>query len=256
MNSKYKIGIGILVVLIAGGLYLKKDTSVDVPLEESDEEVEMVVVETEVEEYLDAKLNLDEYRVDESDMIHVPSFFDTIVILEDTINNDEIEGLIQMREEEKLARDVYDAMYDKWGLSVFTNISASEQTHTDTIKYLLDKYEVDDPVMDDERGVFTSPVYFELYNQLVAKGEVSLSEALIVGVTIEDLDIFDLEELLIGTVNLDIISAYENLIKGSRNHMRAFIRLLDREGGIYEAQYLSQEEIDEIVSAQQERGRI
>lgn len=49
-----------------------------------------------------------------------------------------------MREEEKLARDVYLTFGEKWGLTLFTNIAKSEQTHTDAVKTLLDRYEIKD----------------------------------------------------------------------------------------------------------------
>ena len=49
-------------------------------------------------------------------------------------------GLIYMYEEEKLARDVYNALYDKWKLPVFRNIASSEETHMESIALLLDRY--------------------------------------------------------------------------------------------------------------------
>ena len=42
----------------------------------------------------------------------------------------EASDLIFLREEEKLARDVYLALYDAWGTPIFLNISSSEQKHT------------------------------------------------------------------------------------------------------------------------------
>ncbi len=139
---------------------------------------------------------------------------------------EEISGLLLMREEEKLARDVYLELYDQWSQNIFNNIASSEQTHTDAVKVLLDAYGVEDPVLSDERGSFTS----------------------------EDLDIKDLNVLLENTENEDIIFVYENLRKGSRNHMRAFITQIENNGGTYEAQYLEQAEIDAIVSGEHETG--
>ena len=252
MNIKYKIIIGIMVALVAGYL-LTWGGGNDVKIENVEDDV--VVLGEDIESSI-IETSFEEYVVDESDMINAQSLFVEGEIEESSLAEEEIVGLIQMREEEKLARDVYAQLYDKWGLNIFTNISSSEETHTNTVKYLLDKYEIDDPVLDDTRGMFTSEVYSELYKSLVEKGETSLVDALIVGATIEDLDIFDLEELLLETQNNDIKLAYENLVKGSRNHMRAFVRLLEREGGVYKAQYLSQEEIDGIIAGEQEQGRI
>lgn len=163
-------------------------------------------------------------------------------------------GLILMREEEKLARDVYQTLYAKWGQRIFSNIAASEQTHTDTVKYLIDRYELDDPVKDDTIGVFTNAEMQKLYDELVAEGNKSLIAALTVGATIEDLDMKDLQALLQETESEDIRIAYDNLLRGSRNHMRAFNRQLEKNGATYEARYLSQEEIDEILAGEQESG--
>ena len=66
--------------------------------------------------------------------------------------------LTYMREEEKLARDVYIFLYDKWGSQIFNNISVSEQTHMDAIKTLLDRYGIPDPVADKGPGVFTTRI--------------------------------------------------------------------------------------------------
>ncbi len=167
----------------------------------------------------------------------------------------EKEGLIKMREEEKLARDVYLTLYDKWKLPVFYNISTSEDRHTLSIKRLLDKYGIKDPVKVDKRGEFSNPEFKKLYNDLVAKGSKSLVDAITVGALIEELDIYDLEKLMKDVDNRDIKMVYVNLTKGSRNHLRSFIYQLEREGiKTYKGSYLSQKEIDKIISSPRERG--
>jgi len=163
-------------------------------------------------------------------------------------------GLTKMREEEKLARDVYQVLYEKWGAQVFANITQSEQRHMDAVKALLDKYNLPDPVTDLSVGAFTSPEMQELFDKLVAQGEQSLVEALKVGATIEDLDLYDLYELLKQTDNADIQRVYENLAKGSRNHLRAFTTQLSLNGVTYEAQFLTQEQVDDIITSPMERG--
>ncbi len=138
------------------------------------------------------------------------------------LSNNEIDGLIQMREEEKLARDVYTKLFEKWDIRSFGNISGSEQTHTSRIKDLLEKYNLPDPVTDDVVGVFQNPKMTELYKNLVEKGNVSLKDALEVGVTIEEMDIKDLKEKIAQTSNQEIIFVYNNLLNGSYNHLQAF----------------------------------
>ena len=174
----------------------------------------------------------------------------------DKNNLDEIEkeGLFLMREEEKLARDVYLNLYEKWDLKTFYNIAQNEKTHMEAIKLLLDRYDLKDPIGKDIIGVFENEKLQGLYNELVTQGGESLEQALKVGALIEELDIYDLKELLSKTNNDDIKIVYLNLLKGSRNHLRSFDTQLNRNGFSYEVKFLSQKEYDSIASSAQERG--
>lgn len=198
-------------------------------------------------------VNSAEYVVDASDMVDGNTLISNIKKSE--LSDKEIAGLILMREEEKLARDVYTTLGNIWGTRIFSNISASEQTHADAIKVLLTRYGIKDPVTVDTVGVFTSKNMQELYNTLTTKGKASLADALVVGATIEDLDIRDLENLKKETTKEDILITYNNLQKGSRNHMRAFVKNIQANGGSYTPQYISQSEYTAIVAASQEKGR-
>ena len=170
------------------------------------------------------------------------------------LSDAELEALAFMREEEKLARDVYLRMYEIWDQRIFTNIANAEQTHMDAVLRLLEKYDLEDPASDTPQGVFTDPVLQGLYDMLVAQGSASLVDALIVGATIEDLDIFDLQRQLAVVDNQDIILVFENLTKGSRNHMRAFSSRLADLGVVYTPVYISQEEYDAIINSDTETG--
>jgi hypothetical protein len=167
----------------------------------------------------------------------------------------DIEGILYMREEEKLARDVYLTLYEQWGLSIFQNIANSEQTHMDAIKTLIDRYGLDDPVTGNDVGKFIDPTLRSLYADLVAMGSQSLADALRVGAAIEEIDILDLEKYISQTNARDIQRVYENLTRGSRNHLRSFVTTLERQAGeAYEPQYLGQEAYGNIVSAPTESG--
>jgi hypothetical protein len=136
-------------------------------------------------------------------------------------------GLIQMREEEKLARDVYIEMCSQWGGNVFCNIKESEQSHMDAILKMLTKYGVPDPVAKDESGnivagKFTNPEIQKIYDCLIEMGSVSLQDAICVGVIIEEMDIEDIDKLLDGTEKPDLQRVYTNLINGSYNHLKSF----------------------------------
>ena len=159
-----------------------------------------------------------------------------------------------MREEEKLARDVYTYLYTKWNILIFNNIASSEQAHTDAVLVLLNKYGISDPVENNGMGIFTNPDLQRLYTDLTQQGSVSLLNALLVGATIEDLDISDLNSALLSVDNADIEYVYDNLNKGSRNHLRSFFSQIQIQNGTYEAQFISQDEFDEIVNSPIERG--
>lgn len=173
---------------------------------------------------------------------------------DESLSEVEKTDLIYIREEEKLARDVYQTLYEKWGVQVFANIAQSEQTHTETVRDLLEKYDVTDPVTDDSVGVFQNKELQRLYDDLVGQGAVSEVEAFRVGALIEELDIKDLQEAIDRTDNADIAFAYENLIRASRNHLRSFTKQLTARGGTYTPQYISAEEYVGITATDTERG--
>jgi len=178
----------------------------------------------------------------------------TYLPMED-LSEAEAAALTWMVEEEKLARDVYLALYEKWEIPAFANIAQSEQRHMDAVGSLLTKYSLSNPTEGLDQGSFQNPELQDLYNSLVASGSESVEQAIRVGCTIEDLDIKDLNERLEETDNQDITLVFGNLKRGSENHMRAFSSLLAVYGfEPYEAQFLSQEEIDEILASAPSKG--
>ena len=137
-----------------------------------------------------------------------------------------------MREEEKLARDVYLTMYEFYksydGSSIFKNIAKSEQSHMDALKKLLDKYQLDDPAQENI-GEFTNTDLQALYAELVIKGRESYLSALEVGVTIEEKDMIDIQLAIDEAEQYpDLIKVYSNLLDGSKNHLRAFTSQIER----------------------------
>jgi len=170
----------------------------------------------------------------------------------DILSDAEKEGLIFMREEEKLAQDVYLYFYEKYGNNIFNNIAKAESTHMASLKTLLDKYNLKDPVLVEDIGYFQNEMLGGLYTQLTEAGNVSLVEAIKVGLTIEDLDIKDLMEYTIDLRNADMITIYESLTKGSRNHMRSYYSQLVQNGGTYEPQFITQELFDYIINSPRE----
>jgi len=168
------------------------------------------------------------------------------------LTNNEISDLLFLREEEKLARDVYLYSYDLYGLQIFKNISNSEQQHMNSVLQLLTNYNLKDPG-SEIRGEFTNPELQSLYNSLVEKSKISLLEALKVGNTIEDLDINDISENEKRTSKMDLLNVYALLKCGSRNHLRNFYSQVEQNNGTYEPVYISINEFEDIISSSNEQ---
>lgn len=181
-----------------------------------------------------------------------------------------------MREEEKLARDVYLTFAQKYPAQiVFQTIATdSEQTHTDTMYAKLVQYDVPDPnpatnELPASLGVFTGaefgPYFTTKFNELVAKGSSSELAALYVGAFIEELDMNDIivcpqvirdtHPEITGACGLEytdaqgLISSYTSLVQGSENHLRAYVGQIEAVIGVgnYQAQYLPQDVVDAIL---------
>lgn len=139
-----------------------------------------------------------------------------------TLTDAEIYHLTYMREEEKLARDVYLTLSEYYSAAIFVNISGSEQRHMDALKRLILKYGLQDPVVDDDVGEFTNQDFSVLYDKLVDRGMKNYCAALRVGIDIEDLDIEDIADALEDVEAQDLERVLNNLLLGSENHLNAF----------------------------------
>jgi len=172
------------------------------------------------------------------------------------INETEKNAILFMREEEKLARDVYDFLYEEWGTQIFDNISRSEEHHMQALLCLINRYGLEDPVGGNGPGKFNNEQLTTLYETLIADGTTNLAGALAVGAIIEDLDIYDLVRLSTSgeTDNEDVLAVFEELTKGSRNHLRAFLRKLTQYGVRYTPTYISEKTFAEIVNSDRETG--
>jgi hypothetical protein len=174
----------------------------------------------------------------------------------ETVSPTESSSLAFMREEEKLANNVYKLLGTNWGTQtrVFTNIAASEASHTEAIRQLLVRYALADPAAELEDGVYQNQTLQQLYNALIQQGSLSYIDALKVGCAIEEIDILDLQIALLNIDNQDIRVVYNNLTLGSRNHLRSFVKALALVGITYEPQYLSPEAYLAIVNTPLEKG--
>lgn len=191
-----------------------------------------------------------------------------------TLDVTEASHLTFMREEEKLARDVYLTFAEMYpNQKVFSNIATkSEQTHTDTMRDKLEQFGLQDPNpttndLPSSIGLFSGDewgwYFMQKFAELTAKGSNSELDALYVGALIEELDMHDIADC--PTVMVDagypdpcglhytdenvLQTSYSSLIDGSENHLRAYVGQIEAVIGVgnYEAQYLTQEAVDTIL---------
>lgn len=134
----------------------------------------------------------------------------------------EAAAVTYMREEEKLARDVYTKLAATSGNPVFTRIASSEQRHMDAMGRIITRYGLTDPAKGEAAGQFQNQDLQRLYDELVAKGSASPAAAVQVGLSIEKLDINDLNAREATSKHSDVRWVFQQLERGSNNHLRAF----------------------------------
>ncbi len=175
---------------------------------------------------------------------------------DEIINNIELnladkDALLFMLEEEKLARDTYDYLNNLWSLNQFANIKVSEQSHMNSVANLLTINNVLYNILP--LGEFDNPELQSLYDQFVIDGSISIDNALQIGATIEDLDIRDLQTYIDATSNTALITVFESLQCGSRNHLRSFVSTIENSGANYVPQYITQEMYNLIINNSNEQ---
>ena len=164
------------------------------------------------------------------------------------------EQLTRMREEEKLARDVYITLARTSGLQIFERIAKAESQHMHAVSQLTGGALPANAGVELPVGNFVDPQFQALYGSLVASGNASPVAALTVGVRIEEMDIRDLQALLSQNPPQNIARVLEHLQQASKNHLRAFSQELGRMGGAYTPEFLNQQEFNKIVNSNDERG--
>lgn len=195
----------------------------------------------------DEMAGIETESIEKSLLLNLEECTDSIftTTIEDLTDAD-IVGLNLMREEEKMAHDVYLYFFENYELTIFDRIATSESKHADAVLRLLNHFELEDPTID-EAGVFTNEEMQSLYNQLTEMGNASVEAALSAGALIEETDIADLQELLDNTENADLTTVYSHLLKGSYQHLKAFSRTLLTYNITYVPVVLTQEAYDAIL---------
>ena len=162
------------------------------------------------------------------------------------ITQADIAGLMLMREEEKMAKDVYTFFFNKFNYRIFNNISKSETVHSEAVLRVINYYKLTDPATN-VTGTFTDAHMQELYTKFTSEAK-TVEDALKTGAFIEEYDITDLKKLIDETDNTYIKRVYTNLKKGSENHLRAFTRMLKFRGIVYVPVKLPEEEYLAIIN--------
>ncbi|WP_158089233.1 DUF2202 domain-containing protein [Magnetofaba australis] len=170
------------------------------------------------------------------------------------LNQVETEHLLFMREEEKMARDVYQRLFQRWGVSVFASITRSEQRHVDAVGRQIQRYGVPDPMNPDIPGQFKDPRLADLYKKLIARGDRSIESALRVGGVIEETDIRDLDNAIAQTRQPEIVRVYTLIQRGSFNHLRAFVHGLELRGVAYAPSILDSQRVKQILQQPMDTG--
>lgn len=196
-----------------------------------------------------ATIEKEEVEIEEEIVVEETSQPEEMENVDEPLSPEEIAGISYVREEEKLARDLCLTMYEQWGLKFFQNIGDSEAAHSDVAKRLIIRYELEDPVGEDEVGLFSNETLRELYKQLIAQGTLSRIDAIKVGAAIEEISILDLEKYLLQTDDSEIQLVYEGLLEGSYGHLHSFVRMFEQQSGeVYQPQHLDLEKFNTVMA--------
>jgi len=176
---------------------------------------------------------------------------DTIDSPKSKLSQDLMNTLAYMGNEERLAYDVYNALYEQYGTEQFTKIATNgEYKHITAVQELIQKYKLSDDVNftnidlptlgymntnieDMEAGTYDIAAIQKLYDDLVAQGSASEIDALKVGCIIEVVDVNDLNRdiaLAESEGATDIVTVFNFLRDGSYKHYWAFDKGLKNKG--------------------------
>jgi len=164
----------------------------------------------------------------------------------------EIDFLLKMYEEEKLARDVYVSFYNKYNIEFFKNTSQAQQIQMNQIACLLKHYNLKYKATERE-GIFNDLNIQQHYFDFKEQGDISVSDAIKASATIEDLNLFDLGEYMSFTKNPAILAIFKHLSCGAKNHLRNFVNVLKVKNETYLPKHITEKEYKRIVKKKNEK---
>jgi hypothetical protein len=187
-----------------------------------------------------------------SESAELPTEVQTALSSEKSVLSEALANTISyMGNEERLAYDVYNRLYEEWGTKQFTNIATkSEYKHITAVQQLVQKYKMSDdinftnidlpalgymntPIEDMQAGTYDISKIQRLYDDLVTMGSTSEVDALKVGCIVEVVDVNDLDEYITLAEQSnasDVVDVFNFLRDGSYNHYWAFDKGLKNKG--------------------------
>lgn len=129
--------------------------------------------------------------------------------------------LLRMADEERMARDLYTAIAEKYpDATQFSRVTASEQQHYDRLLALLGRYDL--PAPSAVAGTYDDTEVQRLYDGWLAQAQQSRDEAYRAAIALEQTDIRDLQAAIDESDNADLDQVYGRLLAASQQHEQAF----------------------------------
>lgn len=173
----------------------------------------------------------------------------------DPLTADEIEFLFAMREDEKMAKDLYTAFGAQYPTAVqFSRIATAEATHVAAIETMLTYYEVSFPALTPA-GVFADAEKQAQYDAFLAQG-TTIQGAFEVMALLEEENIAAYKAVEATATNANIKLILANMVRASSNHLKAAVRQLTILGITYTPTHLDQATFDEVISSAFAQGNM
>lgn len=177
-----------------------------------------------------------------------------VLTVTDSLSADEIEFQFALREDEKMARDLYTVFAAKYSTAPqIDRIAAAENSHIACVEAVLDYYEISYPAMTAAAGLFEDAKRQAIYNELADKSG-TLLEVYATMAAVEEESVSAYKSVQSEITNENIALVITNMIKASSNHLKAAVCQIIAGGGTYTPLYLSAEEFGTIVNLPYQNG--
>ncbi len=164
-------------------------------------------------------------------------------------SSEQVNGIVFIHEEEKLAFLLCNAFYRIWQTEIFSTLRDSEKSHIGAMEVLGDKYSLE--LHADLKAAELKHTELQaLFDSLLAEGQPSVENALEATAALEELSVIELRVQSQRTAELnDFNLTYSKLLKASRNHLRLIVNQLLQQGISYSPRYLTQREFNDIIDS-------